>query len=307
MKSWRIVVPSGVILLFGAVIGFNIYKNHMIQEYLANMGEVASPVITEVVKPSNWQSSITAIGYISPKQGLDVSTEVSGRIISINFRSGDLVNKGDVLVKLNSAEEEANLKATKAQVIAAHREYERKIILLKKGSVSQKDLDDAKASYEALLGNSENIQAKIDKMTIRAPFNGVLGIKEVDLGQYIQPGTPIVHLEDTSDMKVRFTIAQNLIDKLHIGQDILVSASSHPSNTFIGSISALDSLVDQKSGVIEVEAIIPNSGNNLISGTYAKVQVLLPIIENSIIVPETAIQFNLYGQSVYVVKKITDK
>lgn len=303
MKSWRILVPGAVIVIFGSVIGYNVVKQHMIAEYLANMKAPASPVSVMTVEAKKYQPTLTAIGYIEPNQGLEVASELASRITSINFESGDKVEQGQVLVQLNDSVEQANLKATEAKLSSAYKDYVRFQALVAQKNASQKDLDAAKAQYEYLLAEKASISATIDKMSIKAPFSGTLGIKNVYIGEYVQPGTKIVYLDDSSVVKVRFTLSQSDYSKIAIGQKVEVVADSYPNDKFMGEITALESKTEFSSGIFEVQATLPNDAQKLMTGMYAKVNVLLPEIENTIVLPQTAIAFNLYGETVFVVKE----
>lgn len=302
MKSWKMILPMTVLICFGSVIAFNVYKEYKVAEYLANKKVAASPVIVKKVKPQNWLPTVQAIGFIEPLQGLDITPELTGRITSINFTSGQDINAGDTLIQLNDSVERANLAATKANLNAAQKDFIRITALVKKGNASARELDEAQAKFEMYQAQYDSIKSTIEKMCIKAPFAGKLGIQNVYVGQYIQPGTNIVHLEDISSVKIRFSVSQNDLAKLAVGQNILVSVDAFPNEKFNGRITAFESAVDKGSGTIFVQAIVPNGSNKLLSGMYAHVSVLLPEVKNQIIIPQTAIAFNLYGESVFVMQ-----
>ena len=307
MKKWTAVMLLIALLIFGTVIGFNLFKNHMMAKYFANMPIPTFPVSVQAVKPADWTPTIEAIGFIEPNQGLDISNETAGKVQNIYFESGQLVKNGDLLITQETSVEEANLKANQGRMPATKANLDRMRSLYKKGNVSKGDVDNAEASYLELAGQIEASQATLDRMRIRAPFSGQVGIRNVYLGQYLQPGTNIVRLEDTSMMKIRFTIPQTDIAKLKIGQSLHIYVDAYPMKPFQGKVSAIEPVVNAQSGVVQIQASVPNSDGYLRSGMFAKVQVQLPIQPEQIAIPQTAVNFTLYGQTVFVVEEGKDE
>lgn len=302
MRIWKIAVPLVVVALFAAAIGWCWFVQMKTKEYLANMKQPPSPVVTKTVKKEKWQEVISAIGYIEPNQGIDISSESSGSIMELFFDSGDVVKQGQILVQVNDSVERANYESSKAQVEAAKKKYVRYSTLFNKGNISQQDLDNALADYEALSADVDAIKAKLDKLQIKAPFSGKLGIRNVYVGQYLQPGSKIAHLEDNSQVKVRFTIPQNDVQKIKLDEEVSITVDSYPGEVFQGKITAIEVVMNYESGLIQVQGTIPNPQSKLITGMYVKVNVILPDEEMQIAVPKTAVAYNLYGTSVYRVK-----
>ena len=180
-------------------------------------------------------------------------------------------------------------------------------ILFKDGSVSQERLDDRKADYMALLGEIQSLQGTVSRKIPTAPFDGVVGIRNVNLGEYLNTGTNIVRVEDTSIMRVRFIVAQTVISKIETGQEVKVYVDAYPDDAFSGFIAAIEPAVFSRSGVVQVQADIPNSEGLLRSGMFAKVKIILPEIPNQIIIPQTAVTFSLYGESVFIMEDGTGK
>ncbi len=292
------------LVLFGSVIGINMFKEKKISEFLANMPEQEYPVTVTTAKATEWRPVIQAIGFIEPHQGVTVSSEQSGVIKKISFDSGQKVKAGQSLVTLDSDIEIANLQSSEANLPAAAAKYKRYKDLYQKGSVSQEDFDDAQASYLSLVAQIKSLKATIEQRNIKAPFSGVLGIRNVYLGQYVQSGTQIVQLEDTSVMRLVFTIPQNDISKVKVGQEVDISVDAYPNQIFKGAIKAIEPAVDEQSGLIKIQADIPNSDGKLLSGMFARANILLPEIPNQITLPQTAITYNLYGDNIYIVKDV---
>ncbi|WP_394242811.1 efflux RND transporter periplasmic adaptor subunit [Vibrio astriarenae] len=303
MKKWTFFMLLIAILLFGSVIGFNMFKQQKIAEYMANRPEPEFPVTAVKVDAVDWVPVIDAIGFIEPNQGVTVANETSGVIKKILFDSGKQVEENQKLVLLDSEVEQANLKSSQARLPAAKAKYERYQGLFKKGSVSKEAFDEAEATYFSLLADIDSLEASIDRREIKAPFAGIVGIRNVYLGQYLQAGTDIVRLEDTSVMRLRFTVPQTDISRIHIDQSIEIFVDAYPEKTFQGSISAIEPAVNVQSGLIQVQADIPNSDGLLRSGMFARAHIILPKIVDQVTLPQTAITFTLYGDNVYIVSE----
>ena len=268
---------------------------------MANRPEPEFPVTVETVTSSLWTPTIEAIGFIEPNQGVTLTTEVNGVIDKISFDSGSQVKEGQLLLSLDSKVEKANLKSTQARLPAAEAKYKRYKGLYKKGSISKESYDEAEANYFSLAAVIESMKASIERREIKAPFSGVVGIRNVYLGEYLQPSTDIVRLEDTSIMRLRFTVPQTDISRINIGQDIDITVDSYPNDVFKGSISAIEPAVNIQSGLIQVQADIPNNGGKLRSGMFAQADIILPTLESQVVIPQTAITYTLYGDNVYIV------
>ncbi|ASU23436.1 MexH family multidrug efflux RND transporter periplasmic adaptor subunit [Vibrio qinghaiensis] len=302
MKKWTFFMLLIAFLLFGSVIGFNLFKQQKIAEFMANRPEPEFPVTVTDVAPVDWIPVIEVIGFIEPNQGVTLTSETSGVIDKISFESGTQVEEDQPLVLLDSAVEKANLKSSQARLPAAKAKYERYKGLFAKGSISKEAYDEAEANYYSLSAEIESLKASIDRREIKAPFAGVVGIRNVYLGQYLQPGTDIVRLEDTSVMRLRFTVPQTDISRISLGQQVDIFIDAYPNAAFTGSITAIEPAVSVQSGLIQVQADIPNSDGKLRSGMFARANIILPKLENQVTLPQTAITFTLYGDNVYVLK-----
>lgn len=303
MKKWTFYMLLIATLLFGSVIGFNMFKQHKIEEFLANRPEPEFPVTATQVQAVDWVPVIEAIGFIEPNQGVTVANESAGVIDKIAFDSGTNVEEGQPLVMLDSSVEKADLKSAEAKLPAAQAKYKRYQGLYKKGSVSKETLDDAEANFFSLKSDIDSLKATIDRREIKAPFAGVVGIRNVYLGQYLQTGTDIVRLEDTSVMRLRFTVPQTDISRISLEQQVDIFVDAYPDTSFQGSITAIEPAVSVQSGLIQVQADIPNSDGKLRSGMFARANIILPIMENQVTLPQTAITFTLYGDNVYIISE----
>lgn len=303
MKKWMAVMLLIAFVLFGSVIGFNLFKQKMIAEFMANRPEPEFPVTTMVVKAQEWVPTIEAIGFIEPNQGVTLSNELAGTVDKISFQSGSLVKADQLLLSLDSSVEKANLSVSQAKLPAARAKYERYQNLYQKNSISRDQLDDAEATYRALQADIESLKATIARRELRAPFGGVVGLRNVFLGQYLETGSEIVRLEDTSVMRLRFTVPQTDITKIKVGQNIHIKVDAYPAVPFSGHISAIEPAVNYQSGLIQVQADIPNNDGRLRSGMFARASIIMPALVDQLVVPQTAIAFNLYGESLFVVRE----
>lgn len=303
MKKWMAIMLLIAIALFGSVIGFNLFKQKMIAQYMANRPEPEFPVTAMVTKAQDWVPTIEAIGFIEPNQGVTLSTELAGTIDAITFESGKPVKADQLLLSLDSTVERANLRASQAKLPAAKAKFDRFQNLYKTSSISKEQLDEAEAAYRSLEADIESLKATIARREVRAPFSGVVGLRNVFLGQYLQPGTDIVRLEDTSVMRLRFTVPQTDISKITLGQTIKINVDAYPQTQFDGHITAIEPAVNFQSGLIQVQADIPNNDGQLRSGMFARASIILPTVKDQMVIPQTAISFTLYGQNVYVLKE----
>ncbi|QLH64975.1 efflux RND transporter periplasmic adaptor subunit [Aeromonas veronii] len=303
MKKWMAIMLLIAIALFGSVIGFNLFKQKMIAQYMANRPEPEFPVTAMVTKAQDWVPTIEAIGFIEPNQGVTLSTELAGTIDAITFESGKPVKADQLLLSLDSTVERANLRASQAKLPAAKAKFDRFQNLYKTSSISKEQLDEAEAAYRSLEADIESLKATIARREVRAPFSGMVGLRNVFLGQYLQPGTDIVRLEDTSVMRLRFTVPQTDISKIKLGQTIKINVDAYPQTQFDGHITAIEPAVNFQSGLIQVQADIPNNDGQLRSGMFARASIILPTVKDQIVIPQTAISFTLYGQNVYVLKE----
>ncbi len=300
MKKWIAAMLLLALALFGSVIGFDLFKQTKIAEFMANRPVPKLPVEVTQVQTRQWQPRIASIGLIEPRQGVMISTSVSGLVTKIHFNSGDDVKKGQLLVELDSGVERANLTTARSRLPAVQSSYERNQKLYQRKTVSKKALDDAQAEFLALQAEIESLKAVIQRREIRAPFSGVVGLREVHLGAYLKAGAEITQLESLQSMLIRFIIPQKNMAQLAIGMAVDISNDAYPERRFNGRISAIDSTVSRDSGVIHVQAQIPNSDQLLRAGMYASVEILQSKVADALVIPTRAINFSLYGEQVYV-------
>ncbi|ASU16556.1 MULTISPECIES: efflux RND transporter periplasmic adaptor subunit [Actinobacillus] len=306
-RKFLIAITLVVVLVaFVGVAGMQKFIAGKKAEAAANMPETVSEITAMTISTQEWTPSISAVGYIRPNQGAMLSAEASGTVTKVHVRSGQRVNKGDLLVEFDSAVEEATLRASQAQLPNVKANYERYRNLIASNSASKAEFDNAQSAYNQLLANIESLKASIARRKVYAPFNGLAGIVNVNVGQYITTGTQIVRVEDQSSMKVRFTLPQTDVEKIVVGQKVTAVVDALPGQTFPASIVAIDPAVDHTTGLINVEAVITENQNKLLSGMFARLNVALPTEKDQIVVPQIAVTYTMYGETLYVLQPLSE-
>ena len=303
----RFLLAGGLLLLVliavGAVFGTRMY--FMIQGF-KNQKQV-STVSEEVVKQETWQPDFTSVGNLDPVQGADISDQLAGNITAINFQSGQEVEKGRLLVQIDDSSEQAQLVGYRAQLKLAELSAQRAHDIFSKHLIAQSDVDTADSNLAQAQSNVQNTEAAIAKKSIRAPFTGNAGIRNVNLGQYVPDGTVIVTLQDLDQMYVSFTLPEQALPSLARGQKLAVTVDAYPGKQFDGDINAIDSKVDPSSHTVRVQGLIDNPGHLLRAGMFANVTVSAGKPMQVLTVPKAAITYSLYGDSVYVITPDKDK
>jgi membrane fusion protein, multidrug efflux system len=266
----------------------------------------ATAVTTVIAKRETWPSTLTVIGTAAAIQGVTVSADLPGTIDKIHFESGQSVREGDILVELDTRQERAQLANAEAQRDLARITYNRSQELVKAGVISRSEYDNATAQQKATEAQVGDIQAAIARKTIHAPFTGLLGIRQVSLGQYLAAGQAIVSLQSVDPIYVNFGVPQQNTGTMTRGRVVRVTNGDLPGMAFSGRITALDSVVNEQTRNIQVQATLANKGNKLRPGMF--VQVELPVGQPRQVVPlpASAINYAPYGDSVFIVTEMKD-
>jgi membrane fusion protein (multidrug efflux system) len=302
MKTKVIAAIGLVAVIVGVLAGV---KAMQIRQLIASGAKRVQPpeaVSTLVASEQKWQGLLSAIGSVVAVQGVTVNPEIAGMVKEIAFESGAVVARGDLLVKLDTSSEEAQLRAVEAQEELARLNAERVRKLAAAKTVSQADLDAAEATLKQQLADADNIRATIAKKTIRAPFAGRLGIRQVNLGQFLDAGKPIVSLQSLSPIYVEFSLPQQDLAQLRTGMKVTLACDTYPGRKFEGSVTAINPDLDSSTRMVTVQATLENSDQALRPGMFARVDVLLPEEQNVVVVPQTAVLSAPYGDSVFVVE-----
>jgi membrane fusion protein (multidrug efflux system) len=306
MKSKRkpILIAVGLVLLAAMALGG--IKAAQIRSMIA-AGEAYVPppqaVTTAEVSEVQWQSRLTAVGSLVAVQGVTISSEVSGTVRAIAFRSGQMVKKGQLLVRLDTSTEQAQLASAEATARLAKLDLERMKKLREAGAGSEADLDAAKARAAESAAAVENWRAIIAKKTIRAPFSGHVGIRQIDLGQVLQPGTPIVSLQSSDPIYVEFSLPQQALSRVEAGNPVTVRTDAFPDKTWEGKVDVVDARIDMETRNFMVRALVDNPSAELRPGMFVDVTVRRPETRTLLAIPASAVIFAPYGDSVYVTKE----
>ena len=264
----------------------------------------AMPPVTVSAMPARyetWRETIRLVGSLRAMQGVDVSTELAGLVREIRFESGGSVSAGDLLVQLDTEADQAQLQGYEAQAQLAQVQLERQQALVKTQAVSRAALDLAQAQYRQATANVAYQRAIINKKSIRAPFAGQLGIRQVDRGQYLSPGIAVVTLQALDPVRVEFLLPQQDLARVSVGRPIVLAVDTYPGKSFEGKITAVSSRADSQTRNFPVEGVVPNPERLLRPGMFTGVEIGLPGQRETITVPQTAINFSPYGNSVFVV------
>ena len=300
--AFRFVI---VIVLLGVVLaGIFGYKFWQTGQMQAQMSQPQPPAEISVVQSQTekWTPAVKAVGSIVAVNGIDVANEVPGVIQQINFESGDLVSKGDVLIRLDAAIEEAALRTRGAEAQLARQEFQRIADLLPKRAVSQSQYDQAKANYDAANARVNEAEAQLSKKVIRAPFDGTLGIRLVDQGQYIGTGTPIVEINMLDPIYADYTLSEKNLPDVAVGYAVAATVAAAPNTEFKGTVSAINTSVNTDTRTVRIRATLANRDQRLRPGMFATVSTRQPDDITVVTVPRTAISYNTYGDFAFVVE-----
>ena len=307
MAKKIILALVGVLLLVGSLAGIKILQFQAMSAQGANFAPPPETVTTAEVKRDTWQPTLTAVGSIAPVQGVMLSAEEAGTVKHIAFESGATARAGELLVELDNGVEQAQLRSAIASAELARANLARARDLRGKNMVSQADLDSANAQAKQADAQIDNIRAVIEKKTIRAPFAGRAGIRQVNLGQFLNTGDPIVTLQSLDPVYVNFSLPQQRLAQLMTGMTVRVTTDAFPDRDFEGKLTAINPEVETITRNVRVQATLANSSGLLRPGMYVDVTAVLPATEQVLMIPATAVLYAPYGDSVFVVEEKKDE
>jgi membrane fusion protein (multidrug efflux system) len=291
-----------VILVTGVLVGVKALQVRKLVEIGKSFAVPPESVSSFVTRQEKWQGTLSAIGSITAVQGVNVTTEVPGLVRDILFEPGGLVSKGDLLVRLDTSSEEAQLRAAQAQWDLARLNLDRERKLREENMVSQSELDAAEATMKQTEANADNIKAIIEKKTIRAPFSGRLGIRLINLGQYLDTGKPIASLQSLTPVYAEFWLPQQDLAKLKTGMQVRLTTDAVPNRQFQGALTVINPDLDPATRSVGLQATFDNADQLLRPGMFARVEVLLPEEKDVLVIPITSVLSAPYGDSVYVIE-----
>jgi membrane fusion protein (multidrug efflux system) len=305
MVKKLIITLLGLAVLIGLPVGIKLQQFSV----MGAMAMVTPPetVTADTARIERWPNTVSAVGSLVAVQGVTVGAELGGKIVTIAFESGACVAAGDLLVRLDTAAEEAQLRSAEAATRLARINLDRNRDLRATRTTSQADLDTAEASFKQAAAQADNIRAIIAKKTLRAPFAGRLGLRMVNLGQIVREGDAIVTLQTVDPIYVDFSLPQQQLPVLTPGTEIRVTTDAAPGEVFQGEISAVNPEIDPVTRTVRVRGTIANLGERLRPGMYANVEVMLSSADEVLAIPATAVLYAPYGDTVFVIEDQKDE
>lgn len=306
LKRRMIVMLFSVFVLLGLIVGFNQLKTFMFNRFMAGMGVQPATVTTIVVEKQEWQPKLTSVGNVRAFRGVDLSTEVGGLVARVPIKSGMDVNEGDLLIKLNDSADVAQLNSLKAMADLAKVINERDKAQLAIQAISKNVFDTSTADMKAKRAQVDQQTALVAKKNLKAPFSGRVGIVTINPGQYVNPGDKLLTLQTIDPIYVDFTLPQSSAGIIQAGQTIELQTDAFKDLVFLGKITAVSPKVELNTRNIQIEAQISNPEKKLLPGMFANVNINLGDRVELLTLPQTAVTYNPYGSTVFIVKK-TDR
>lgn len=307
VRLWRKPMTKalvGIVVLLVVIVGIKKLQINKMESMPMMMPPTT--VSSVPVKEMDWAPILPSVGTISAVQGATVSAELAGTVAEIKFTNGGLAKKDDILVRLDASSEEAQLRSAEADLALARADLERARDLAARNVVSKAELDSAESKFKQKEGTVSNMQSMISKKEVRAPFDGQLGIRLVNVGQMVTAGQQVVSLQALEPLYVDFALPQQYLSKLSEGLDVHVQTDVMPGQEFVGKLTALNSSVDPVTRNVMLQATLDNRDHSLRPGMFARVEVVLPQKHKTLVVPGTAISYAPYGDSVFVIEKKKD-
>ena len=305
MKKRMLVVVISLIVLFGAVFGWKAFISYKTRQFMAKRGIPVISVSTATVQKTPWRREIHSVATLEATRGVTLSVQLPGAVTAIDFHSGEKVRAGALLVQVNDQPQLAQLALDRAQARLALSNLHRTSILYKSDAASREQLDTAIATYHSDKARVAGDIATINQLALRAPFTGVLGIRKVNLGEYLAPGTPIVDLQSYTMLYADFDVPQQDIAHVHRLEKVELRVDTYPHRLFAGRIHALEATVNPQTRNLEVQAEIPNKEGLLRPGMFGDARIMSKKSTMVLTIPATALTYNTYGDTVYVVRPVT--
>lgn len=302
----RLFLVLGVMAVLLTALGFIKFKQVETAVHAAAFQPPPEAVTTVVVQREQWPSTMSVIGTMEAVHGVTISADLPGTVARIDFDSGKTVQAGDVLVELDTRQERAQLASLEAQRDLAKTNFERMQKLVNAGVISRMDFDQATAQQRSTEANVAETRATIERKTIRAPFTGILGIRKANLGQYLSAGSAIVSLQSLNPIYVNVGVPQQAAGQVPVGSKLRITTENVAGRVFPGTVTAIDSVIDEGTRNVQVQATLSNPGGELRPGMFVQVEVALGGSRPVISLPASAISYAPYGDSVYIVTDLKD-
>jgi membrane fusion protein (multidrug efflux system) len=301
-----VIMLLAVGILFFLIFGFGVFRNIMIGKFLATLSNPPQTVATMPAETQRWQSSLNSVGSVVAINGANLSAQIDGIVDTIDFKSGETVPAGKLLLTLRPVNDAAVLAQLQATAALDAINYQRDLKQFQADAVSMATVDADEANLKTATAQVEAQQALINEKQVRAPFAGTLGIRQVDIGQYLPAGTEIVTLQQLNPLFVDFYVPQQTLAQIAVGQPVSIGVDAFPGRTFPGTITAISSALDTTTRTVQVRATIQNDNMLLRPGMFTTVNIIVGQPQQLITLPQAAIAYNSYGDTVFVVRKGKD-
>jgi multidrug efflux system membrane fusion protein len=289
-------------VLLGGLYGFNRFRSQAISNFFAHNKPPPAQISAATVVVQNLPRFAPGIGSLAAVHQVTINPEVAGRVTKIFFEAGSMVKAGEPLVQINDAPDRGDLANFEAQARMAQISLQRNQALRQRNFASQEVVDQNQSQADQARAQIMKTEAIIAQKLIRAPFSGQLGVRQIELGQYLTTGAPIVTLTDLSTLYVNFTLASHLRPEISVGQQVNVTADAFPGRVFTAKVTTIEPQISPDTRTMQVQATMTNPGNALLPGMFVNAAVVLPPRPDTMVVPETAVEYTLYGDSVFVIK-----
>lgn len=301
------VVTIILAIIFGGTFAWYVFKLIMTKRFFATHSEPPITVSTIIATKKSWHPILKSVGTLEAINGVEINSEVTGQVTKIFFKSGQFVKTGEQLVQLDDSVDQQTLNNNLAALRLDVLNYNRQIALYKTGATSKEKLDTAQA--EMLQSKAQVVSARvmIGKKNIKAPFDGKLGIRQINLGEYVSSGQAMVLLQSLDPLYVNFDLPEQFLSNVFVNQEVRIKTDADPTKVYTGKVTAVDSTVNVSTRSLSVQATFPNEKHQLYPGLFADVSVIEPTQVGVVVVPQTAITYSLYGDSAYIVTKGKDK
>lgn len=291
-----------LVLIGGGLVGFNLFRDNMIKQIFSNLPVQILPVNTTTVEPTVWKPAISAIGTVNAAQGVDLTVETAGIVRELGFTANEKVEKGQLVLRLDDVMQVADLEAARTQLELAQATLNRSRQLQRRGVTADASLETADANARSAEASMARAEASLQTRRLVAPFDGTIGLPRVDPGSYIAPGTVVATLQDLDRMRVDFSLPEQELPVLRIGQALTVRIDEN-ATAFTGKITGIDPRVDAASRMVALRGEIEDAGHALTPGQFVRISVALPEEKDTIALPQTTVISSLYGDYVYAVRE----
>jgi multidrug efflux system membrane fusion protein len=300
------VMTIALIVVFGGLYGFNEWRKGLVATFLAGMKPPPAPVVAVIATEQSVPKFLTAIGTVAAVHQVTIAPEVAGRITQVFFKPGVPVRAGDPLIQINDQPDQGDLANFKAQQKYALQALRRSKELVVRQAAAQATVDQNQAAYDQAEASIAKTEAVIAQKQVRAPFDGELGIRQIELGQFVAAGAPVVTLTNLATLFVNFTLAEQTRGQVSVGQEVRITVDAYPDRSFVAKLSTIEPQISTDTRTMKLQATLDNPDHLLLPGMFANVKLVLPPQSGVVTLPATSVDFTLYGDAVFVVEDAKD-